>query len=134
MKHFFLPFNSFPFIYCNGLLFDCMEGMGLLPLATKMITLLSADKAVRSNASFPTQSCVNSNHAWPGYIILFSPESKSQFCCSLSYVSFLKHQLLYSFGFCTYFQVQNLKALFWQQLHIKNLVLWNLAWEHLTSW
>lgn len=38
MKHFFLPFKSFPFIYCDGLLFDCMEGMGLLPLATKMIT------------------------------------------------------------------------------------------------
>lgn len=63
MKHLFQPFNLFPFTYCDGLLFDCMEGMGLLPLVTKTIAFLSTNKAARRNASFPTQSCINSPHA-----------------------------------------------------------------------
>lgn len=59
--------------------FDCMEGMGLLPLATKIITFLSADKGATHNSSFPTQTCINSTHAWPWYTMTFSPETKSQF-------------------------------------------------------
>lgn len=83
MKHFFQSFSPFLFIYCDGLLFDCREGMGLLPLATKTIAFLSADKAARHNASFPAQSCVNSPHALPGHTVLFSWKSKSQFCYSV---------------------------------------------------
>lgn len=80
MKYIFQPFNAFPFIYCDGLLFDCMEGMGLLPLATKMIAFCLQIRQRGTMQAFLHKPVLI--HLMLG-TLFFSRKSKSQILCSV---------------------------------------------------
>lgn len=82
MKCIFQPFNTFPFIYCDGLLFDSMEGMGLLLLATKTIAFYLQIWQRGTMQAFLHRPVLI--HLMLGLgTLFFSRKSKSQIRCSV---------------------------------------------------